>query len=143
MDRVDTNQPLNWAFEDAMGPRETRWTVGFGFTHQRSRFDTVRAHQFWRYARSPALSLICRYGKVEGVGEHPGFQSASAARTAPPVGPLPSDQQPATKADLYAAVDALRADMRQLLDEVRTLIQEADRATGRAGPNPHFDDDAW
>jgi hypothetical protein len=30
------NQPLNWAFQNAMAPCETRWTVGFGFTHQRS-----------------------------------------------------------------------------------------------------------
>jgi hypothetical protein len=56
------------------------------------------------------------------------------------VRPLSSEQQPATKADLYAAVDALRADMRELLEQVRTLIQEADsrvsdleRAKGEAG----------
>jgi hypothetical protein len=36
-----------------------------------------------------------------------------------------SDQQPATKADLYAAVDAMRADMRQLLDQISTLVREA------------------
>nr|WP_234918946.1 hypothetical protein [Mycobacterium tuberculosis] len=43
------------------------------------------------------------------VGERPGFQSDSAARqTAPPVRPMTSDQLPATKADLYAAVDAMR-----------------------------------
>ena len=35
LDRVDTNQPLNWAFQDAMAPCETRCTVGLGFTHQR------------------------------------------------------------------------------------------------------------
>jgi hypothetical protein len=51
-----------------------------------------------------------------------------------------SDQQPATRADLYAAVDALRADMRELMDSVRQLIQEADnrvsdleRAKGQPG----------
>ena len=68
--------------------------------------------------------------------EHPDFESASAGRTAPPVRPLSSDQLPATKADLYAAVDALRADMRELLDEVRTLIQDVNRRAGdseRAG----------
>ena len=32
----DTNQPLNWVFQDAMAPCETRWTVGLGFTHQRA-----------------------------------------------------------------------------------------------------------
>lgn len=68
-----------------------------------------------------------------GVGELPGFQGASAGRTAPAVGPLSAaDQQPATKADLYAAVDALRADMRELLDEVRKLIREADRRVTEA-----------
>ena len=36
LDRVDTNQPLNWAFQDAMAPCETRSTVGLGFKHQRS-----------------------------------------------------------------------------------------------------------
>jgi hypothetical protein len=36
VDNVDTSEPLNWAFQDAMAPRETRWTVGLGFTHQRS-----------------------------------------------------------------------------------------------------------
>ncbi|BBX73119.1 hypothetical protein H7H78_02700 [Mycobacterium shinjukuense] len=61
-----------------------------------------------------------------GVGEVPGFQSESAAgRSAPPVRPLSSDQQPATKADLYAAVDAMRADMRELLEKISALIQEA------------------
>ncbi|AKN18627.1 hypothetical protein B586_09960 [Mycobacterium haemophilum DSM 44634] len=49
-----------------------------------------------------------------------------AAGRVPSVGPLSSEQQPATKADLYAAVDALRADMRELLENVRTLIQAAD-----------------
>ncbi|RFD25557.1 hypothetical protein MUBE_08465 [Mycobacterium uberis] len=39
---------------------------------------------------------------------------------------MSSEQQPATKADLYAAVDALRADMRELLENVRMLIQTAD-----------------
>lgn len=43
----------------------------------------------------------------------------------PPVRPLSSDQQPATKADLYAAVDAMRADMRELLDQISTLIKDA------------------
>ncbi|MGB8390705.1 hypothetical protein [Mycobacterium sp.] len=83
--------------------------------------------------------------------EHPDFQSASAGRTAPPVRPLSSDQLPATKADLYAAVDALRADMRELLDQVRALIQDADRrvsdlehARGQTSPQPlgnSFEDD--
>jgi len=70
------------------------------------------------------------------------------------VGPLSSDQQPATKADLYAAVDALRADMRELLDQVRTLIQDAERRVSdleRAGENSskqpgrraRSDDDEW
>jgi hypothetical protein len=59
------------------------------------------------------------------------------------VGPLSADQQPATKADLYAAVDALRADTRELLDQVRTLIQDADPARGPAAPRPRFDDDEW
>jgi hypothetical protein len=94
-------------------------------------------------SRTQRFTLICRYGKVGGVDEHPDFHGASAGRTAPPVGPLSSDQQPATKADLYAAVDALRADMRELLDQVRTLIQDADRARGQAGPAPFFDDDEW
>lgn len=67
---------------------------------------------------------------VVGVGELSGFQSDSTARQAgPPVGPplrsLSADQQPATKADLYAAVDAMRADMRELLDQLSTLIKEA------------------
>jgi hypothetical protein len=38
---------------------------------------------------------------------------------------LSADQQPATKADLYAAVDAMRADMRQLLEQISTLITDA------------------
>ncbi|ETW23360.1 hypothetical protein MGAST_14525 [Mycobacterium gastri 'Wayne'] len=41
--------------------------------------------------------------------------------------PLSADQQPATKADLYAAVDAMRADMRELLDQISTLIKEANK----------------
>lgn len=40
-------------------------------------------------------------------------------------GPMTSDQLPATKADLYAAVDAMRADMRELLEQISTLIREA------------------
>lgn len=39
--------------------------------------------------------------------------------------PMTSDQLPATKADLYAAVDAMRADMRELLEQISTLIREA------------------
>lgn len=83
-----------------------------------------------------------------GVSELPGLEGASAGRTAPAVGPLSADQQPATKADLYAAVDALRADMRELLDEVRTLITRADRLVSDAerakGVKPGtFDDDEW
>jgi hypothetical protein len=80
------------------------------------------------------------------VGERPDFPSAGAGRTAPAVGPLSLEQQPATKADLYAAVDALRADMRELLDEVRKLILEADRrvsdlerAKGESGQKPAGD----
>jgi hypothetical protein len=85
------------------------------------------------------------YGSLGGVDEPSDFQSAKAApppagRTPPPVRALSSDQQPATRADLYAAVDALRADMRELLEHVRTLIQEADsrvsdleRAQGQGG----------
>jgi hypothetical protein len=78
------------------------------------------------------------------VGELPGFDGASAGRAA--VGPLSADQQPATKADLYAAVDALRADMRELLNEVRRLIQEADRRVSdaeRAKGEYPGDDDEW
>jgi hypothetical protein len=80
------------------------------------------------------------------VGELPGFDGASAGRAAPTVGPLSADQQPATKADLYAAVDALRADMRELLNEVRRLIQEADRRVSdaeRAKGEYPGDDDEW
>jgi hypothetical protein len=55
------------------------------------------------------------------------------------VSPLSSDQQPATRADLYAAVDALRGEMHQLLDQIRTLIQEASGGgASRAG-----DDERW
>lgn len=87
--------------------------------------------------------------------EQPDFPSAGAGRTAPPLRPLSSDQQPATKADLYAAVDALRADMRELPDQVRTLIQDAERrvshlecASGDAslkspGHRTRIDDDDW
>jgi hypothetical protein len=57
---------------------------------------------------------------AQGVGQ-------TARRSAPPVRSLAADQQPATKADLYAAVDALRADMRELMEHVRTLIQVADK----------------
>ena len=63
--------------------------------------------------------------------------------------PLSQDQQPASKADLYAAVDALRPDMRELM-VVRTLIAGADRrvsdlerAGGEAGHRPRSDDDDW
>ena len=85
------------------------------------------------------------YGNVGDVDEPSDFQGAkavppTAGRTAPPVRSLSSDQQPATRADLYAAVDALRADMRELLENVRKLIQEADnrvsdleRAKGEPG----------
>jgi hypothetical protein len=77
----------------------------------------------------------------------PGFESASAGRAAPAVGPLSAVNQPATKADLYAAVDALRADMRELLNEVRKLIQEADRRVTEAERSTDVGrgdvDDAW
>jgi hypothetical protein len=43
------------------------------------------------------------------------------------VRPPAADQQPAPKADLYAAVDAMRADMRELMEHVRELIQVADK----------------
>jgi len=78
---------------------------------------------------------------------------------------LSPDQLPATKADLYEAVDALRADMRELMDMVQKLIEEADRrvtdlehakatwtgsaagAAGTAGAQPgdpaRPDDDEW
>jgi predicted HD phosphohydrolase len=36
VDTADTNEPLTCAFEDAIAPRETRWIVRLGFTHQRS-----------------------------------------------------------------------------------------------------------
>jgi hypothetical protein len=70
---------------------------------------------------------MSRYGKVGGVGELPGSQNDSAARqtAGPPVRPQSSEQQPATKADLYAAVDAMRTDMRVLLDQISTLVREA------------------
>jgi len=90
------------------------------------------------------------------VNERPDFQGAAAVppaagRTAPPVGPQSADQQPATKADLYAAVDALRADMRELLDQVRTLIQDTSHGVdsrptddGRAGrPTGQQRPDDW
>lgn len=85
------------------------------------------------------------------MGEQPDFQSARAGRSAPPVRPLSQDQQPATEADLHAEVDALRADTRELMDQVRTLIQEADRrvsdlerARGETSPKqPIDDDDEW
>jgi hypothetical protein len=48
------------------------------------------------------------------------------------VRPLSSDQRPATKADLYAAVDAMRADMRQLLDQISTLVREATQVSKAA-----------
>lgn len=77
------------------------------------------------------LSVMSRYGNVGGVDEQSDFQTGrtepkKTAGRVPSVGPLSSEQQPATKADLYAAVDALRADMRELLENVRTLIQAAD-----------------
>jgi len=62
-----------------------------------------------------------------GVGEQPDFLGAGAGQTAPSVGPLSQSQQPATKADLYAAVDAMRADIHELMDQVRALIAVADR----------------
>jgi hypothetical protein len=82
------------------------------------------------------------------VSELSGRQGAGAGRAAPAVGPLSADQQPATKADLYAAVDALRGDMRELLNEVRNLISRADRLVSDAernkGAQPGtFDDNTW
>lgn len=67
-----------------------------------------------------------RYGTLVSVSDLPG---ASAARqtSGPPVRSLSSDQQPATKADLYAAVDAMRADMRELLEQISTLIKDAQK----------------
>ncbi|BBX99206.1 hypothetical protein [Mycobacterium lacus] len=70
--------------------------------------------------------------------ERPDYQNAkapTAGRTAPPVRPpLTSDQQPATRADLYAAVDALRGEMHELLDQIRTLIREATSASPASDP---------
>lgn len=57
------------------------------------------------------------------VSDLPG--SGAARQSGPPVRALSSDQQPATKADLYAAVDAMRADMRELLEQISTLIKDA------------------
>jgi hypothetical protein len=72
------------------------------------------------------LSVMSRYGKGGGVGDLSGSQSDSAARqTAGPPVRQSAEQQPATKADLYAAVDAMRADMRVLLDQISTLVREA------------------
>lgn len=78
------------------------------------------------------------------MGEQPDFDSAGAGHSTPRAGPLSADQQPATKAELYAAVDALRAEMRELLDQVRALIQDADRRVTdlERGPN-RIDDDEW
>lgn len=59
------------------------------------------------------------------VSDLPG--AGSARQSGPPVRPLSADQQPATKADLYAAVDAMRADMRQLLEQISTLIKDAQK----------------
>jgi hypothetical protein len=50
--------------------------------------------------------------------------SATRQAAGPPVR-LSSDHQPATKADLYAPMDAMRADMRVLLDQISTLVREA------------------
>ncbi|WP_155769475.1 hypothetical protein [Mycobacterium asiaticum] len=63
------------------------------------------------------------------MGDLPGSQSDGTARqtSGPPVRSLSADQQPATKADLYAAVDAMRADMRQLLEQISTLIKDAQK----------------
>jgi len=61
------------------------------------------------------------------VAENTDPPGAGAGRTAPAARPLSADQMPATKADLYTAVDALRADMRELMDMVQKLITEADR----------------
>jgi hypothetical protein len=94
-----------------------------------------------RCRRSPG------YGIVWGVSELPGFESASAGHTVPAVGPLSAANQPATKADLYAAVDALRADMRELMDAVQKLVQEADSRVTEAeraqDANRNGLDDAW
>jgi len=63
------------------------------------------------------------------VSELPGSKSDGTARqtSKPPVRASSSDQQPATKADLYAAVDAMRADMRELLEQISTLIKDANK----------------
>ena len=73
------------------------------------------------------MDVLTGCGTLDGVGDLPGSQSDNAARktSGPPVRPLSSDQQPATKADLYAAVDAMRADMRELLEQISTLIKDA------------------
>lgn len=57
--------------------------------------------------------------------------------------PLSADQQPATKADLYAAVDALRGEMHQLLDQIRTLIQEASPGGGSHGSGDDQAGEDW
>ncbi|ORW82463.1 hypothetical protein AWC22_16200 [Mycobacterium riyadhense] len=64
-----------------------------------------------------------------GVSELSGSRSEGTAKqtSGPPVRSLASDQQPATKADLYAAVDAMRADMRQLLEQISALIKDANQ----------------
>jgi hypothetical protein len=49
VDTVDTNQPLSWAFQDAVAPRETLWTLGLGFTHQRSAVRYLRAGECYGY----------------------------------------------------------------------------------------------
>jgi hypothetical protein len=49
---------------------------------------------------------------------------------------MSAEQQPATKADLYAAVDALRGEIHQLFDQIRTLIQEAS-PEGTTHPSAH------
>ena len=71
-------------------------------------------------------TCLIGYGKVVGVSDLSGSQS-NRQTSGPPVRPLSSDQQPATKADLYAAVDAMRADMRQLLEQISTLIKDAQK----------------
>ena len=63
-----------------------------------------------------------------GVAENTDLEGAGAGHAAAsPARALSPDQLPATKADLYEAVDALRADMRELMDMVQKLIEEADR----------------
>jgi hypothetical protein len=80
------------------------------------------------------------YGSVDGVDERSDFASAKApiaGWTGPPVrSPMSAEQQPATKADLYAAVDALRGEIHQLFDQIRTLIQEASPG-GATHPSAH------